>query len=204
LWSGGPIRHAATGAAAAAPSQVTTSYQLSKAGQITAGGNLTLTGTGDLTNAGDLAAAGKVGIKTPGTFTNKGVYDSKITTTPGCVAGAPDCPGDSNPRVDSLAWQQTPGTVAAGQTLTISAANIQNLNATLAAQGDISLNATSSVTNRSFSDRFVNQFGASGTGRFIGKKIDSATTVAASDEAGSDFGLRLPSLLHGSEQPIDS
>ncbi|WP_416050105.1 hypothetical protein [Cupriavidus basilensis] len=162
MWSGGPIRHAATGAAAAAPSQVTTSYQLGKAGQITAGG--------DLTNAGDLAAAGKVAIKTPCTFTNKGVYGSKITTTPGCVAGAPDCPDDSNPRVDFLAWQQTPSMVAAGQTLTISAANIQNLNATLAAQGDITLNATSSVTNRSFSDRFVNQFGASGAGRFTGKK----------------------------------
>lgn len=39
--------------------------------------------------------------------------------------------------------------MAAGQTLTVSAANIQNLNATLAAQGDITLNATSSVTNRS-------------------------------------------------------
>ncbi|WP_458762575.1 DUF637 domain-containing protein [Cupriavidus basilensis] len=51
--------------------------------------------------------------------------------------------------MDSLAWQQTPSTVAAGQTLTISAANIQNLNATLAAQGDITLNATSSATNRS-------------------------------------------------------
>ncbi|EHP37819.1 hemagglutinin-related protein, partial [Cupriavidus basilensis OR16] len=82
-------------------------------------------------------------------FTNKGVHDSKITTTPGCVAGAPDCPDDSNPRVESLAWQQTPSTVAAGQTLTITASNIQNLNATLAAQGDVSLNATSSVTNRS-------------------------------------------------------
>ncbi|WP_458762567.1 two-partner secretion domain-containing protein [Cupriavidus basilensis] len=148
-WSPVAQGKTATGAAAAAPSQVTTSYQLGKAGQITAGGNLTLTGTGDLTNAGDLAAAGKVAIKTPGTFTNKGVYDSKITTTPGCVAGAPDCPDDSNPRVDSLAWQQTPSTVAAGQTLTVSAANIQNLNATLAAQGDITLNATSSVTNRS-------------------------------------------------------
>ncbi|MHA7678613.1 two-partner secretion domain-containing protein [Cupriavidus sp. PET2-C1] len=148
-WSAVTQGKTATGAAAAAPSQVTTSYQLGKAGQITAGGNLNLTGTGDLTNAGDLAAAGKVAIKTPGTFTNQGVYDSKITTTPGCVAGAPDCPGDSNPRVDSLAWQQTPSTVAAGQTLTISAANIQNLNATLAAQGDVSLNASSSVTNRS-------------------------------------------------------
>ncbi|MGO4330124.1 beta strand repeat-containing protein [Cupriavidus sp. M-11] len=147
-WSPVALGQTATGATAIAPNQSTVSHQLGKAGQITAGGNLSLTGTGDLTNAGDLAAAGKIAIKTPGTFTNQGLHDSKITTTPGCVAGAPDCPDDSNPRVDTLAWQQTPSTVAAGQTLTVSAANIQNLNATLAAQGDVSLHATNSVTNR--------------------------------------------------------
>ncbi|EHP39558.1 filamentous hemagglutinin adhesin HecA 20-repeat-containing protein, partial [Cupriavidus basilensis OR16] len=138
-WSPVALGQTATGASAPTPGQTTVSTQLGKAGQIVAGGNLTLTGTGDLINAGDLVAAGKVAIKTPGTFTNKGVHDSKITTTPGCVAGAPDCPDDSNPRVESLAWQQTPSTVAAGQTLTITASNIQNLNATLAAQGDVSL-----------------------------------------------------------------
>lgn len=134
---------------ATAPTKASTTFQLGKAGQILAGGNLSLTGTGDLTNEGDLAAAGKIAINTPGTFTSQGAYESNVTTTSGCVAGAPDCPGDYNPHVDTLAWQQTAGTVAAGRTLAITAANIQNLNATLVAQGDVSLTATSSVINQS-------------------------------------------------------
>ncbi len=138
----------ASGAAVTAPVQNSTTERLGKSGQITAGGNLALNGTGDLTNAGDLTALGNIKITTPGTFTNQGAYTSQITTTPGCVAGAPDCPDDSNARVQTLAWHQAPSTVAAGGTLTVQAANIENLNATLAAQGDVSLAATSSVTNR--------------------------------------------------------
>ncbi|WP_354681921.1 filamentous hemagglutinin N-terminal domain-containing protein [Cupriavidus necator] len=147
-WSEIYLAGTVTGPQANAPTQATVSYQLGKAGHISAGGNLSLTGTGDLTNAGDLAALGKIAITTPGTFTNQGTYDSKVTTTTGCVDGASDCPGDTNPHVDTLAWQQTPNTVAAGQALTITAANIQNLNGTLAAQGDVSLTATNSVTNQ--------------------------------------------------------
>ncbi|PZX25378.1 filamentous hemagglutinin [Cupriavidus phytorum] len=132
-----------------APTQSSVSYQLGKAGQILAGGDLSLAGSGDLTNAGDLAAVRKVTITTPGTFTNQGAYSAKVESTPGCVAGAPDCPGDYNPRVDTLAWQQNPSTIAAGQSLSVNAASIENLNGTLAAQGDVTLKATSTVTNQS-------------------------------------------------------
>ncbi|WP_454725791.1 MULTISPECIES: two-partner secretion domain-containing protein [Cupriavidus] len=147
-WSSVVLGQTGSGAQPPLPSQSTVSHQLGKAGQIVAGGNLSLTGTGDLTNTGDLAAAGKIAIVTPGTFTNQGLHDSQVTTTPGCMPGAASCPDDSNPRVQTLAWQQTPSTVAAGQTLTIDAANIQNLSGTLAAQGDVKLTAASSVTNQ--------------------------------------------------------
>ncbi|WP_454757135.1 beta strand repeat-containing protein [Cupriavidus campinensis] len=141
------IGTAADNSAVSAPTQSSTIYQLGKAGQITAGGNLALTGTGDLTNAGDLAAAGKVTITTPGTFTNQGVHDIQVTTRQGCVPGA-DCPDDSAPTVQSVTWQQTPSTVAAGQTLTINAANVRNLSGTLAAQGNVDITAGGTVTNQ--------------------------------------------------------
>ncbi|SPK73985.1 Filamentous hemagglutinin, N-terminal:Adhesin HecA 20-residue repeat x2 [Cupriavidus taiwanensis] len=130
-----------------APTQSTASYQLGKAGQILVGGDLSLAGSGDLTNAGDLAAAGKVTITTPGTFTNQGSYESKLTTTAGCLPGAQTC-REGDPHVDTLTWQQTANTVSAGKTLAINAANIQNLNGTLVAWGDVTLTAGSSATNQ--------------------------------------------------------
>ncbi|SPC10168.1 EndoU domain-containing protein [Cupriavidus taiwanensis] len=130
-----------------APTQSTASYQLGKAGQILAGGDLSLIGSGDLTNAGDLAAAGKVTITTPGTFTNQGGYESKLTTTAGCLPGAQTC-READAHVDTLTWQQTANTVSAGKTLAINAATIQNLNGALVAWGDAALTASSSVTNQ--------------------------------------------------------
>ncbi|MGA4047914.1 hemagglutinin [Ralstonia nicotianae] len=138
----------ATGAATSAPTQSTVTQTLGKAGQILSGGNLSLTGTGDLVNAGDLAAAQKVTITTPGTFTNQGAYTSQITTTPGCLPGAATC-REGGAHVDTLAWQQQPNTVAAGDTLTVKAANIQNNNGTLAAVGNVTLTATNGLTNKS-------------------------------------------------------
>lgn len=135
------------GAAAVAPTQTTVSYQLGKAGQITAGGNLALNGTGDLTNAGDIAAAGNIKITTPGTFTNKGVHEVNVTTVQGCVPGG-DCPDDSSPTVQSVTWKQTPSTIAAGNTLTVNAGNVQNLSATLAAQGNVEIATAGTVTNQ--------------------------------------------------------
>ncbi|CAG2133597.1 beta strand repeat-containing protein [Cupriavidus plantarum] len=135
------------GAAVVAPTQTTVSHQLGKAGQITAGGNLSLSGTGDLTNAGDIAAAGNIKITTPGTFTNKGVHEVNVTTAQGCVPGG-DCPDDSAPTVQSVAWKQTPSTIAAGNTLTIHAGNVQNLSATLAAQGTVDITTGGTVTNQ--------------------------------------------------------
>lgn len=148
-WSPIALGVAGDGSPASAPTLSSVSYQLGKAGQISAGGDLRLRGRGDLANDGDLAAAGGISIMTPGTFTNRGVYESRLTATPGCMAGAPDCPDDSSPHVDRLAWQQTQATVAAGRSLDIQAANIQNLNATLAAQGNVSLGAGGSVINAS-------------------------------------------------------
>ncbi|NKA93517.1 hemagglutinin [Ralstonia solanacearum] len=137
----------ASGNATHAPSQSTVTQTLGKAGQILSGGNLSLNGTGDLTNAGDIAAAGKVAITTPGTFTNQGAYTAVVTTTPGCLPGAATCK-EGGAHVDTLAWQQSPNTVAAGDTLTVSAGNIQNLNGTLAAVGNVTLTAGGSVTNQ--------------------------------------------------------
>ncbi|WP_454055856.1 two-partner secretion domain-containing protein [Cupriavidus sp. Marseille-Q8015] len=137
----------ADGAPVTAPVQSSVTSILGKAGQITSGGNLALNGSGDLTNAGDIAAAGKVTITTPGTFTNQGLHESRVTSTPGCVPGG-DCPDDSNPHVDSVAWQQTPSTIAAGNTLTINAGNVANLHATLASQGNVTINAGGTVTNQ--------------------------------------------------------
>ncbi|WP_296228762.1 hemagglutinin [Ralstonia sp. UBA689] len=138
----------ASGATTTAPSQSSVTQTLGKAGQILSGGNLSLTGTGDLVNAGDLAAAQKVTITTPGTFTNQGGYTSQVTTTPGCLPGAATCK-EGGAHVDTLAWQQTPNTVAAGDTLTVNAANIQNNNGTLAAVGNVTLTATTGLTNKS-------------------------------------------------------
>ncbi|CAG9186329.1 hypothetical protein LMG32289_06376 [Cupriavidus pampae] len=135
------------GAAVVAPTQTTVTHQLGKAGQITAGGSLALNGTGDLTNAGDIAAAGNIKITTPGTFTNKGVHEVNVTTVQGCVPGG-DCPDDSAPTVQSVAWKQTPSTIAAGNTLTIEAGNVQNLSATLAAQGTVGITTAGTVTNQ--------------------------------------------------------
>lgn len=134
-------------ATVSAPTQSSTTSQLGKAGQITSGGNLALNGTGDLTNTGDIAAAGNVKITTPGTFTNKGVYDVSVATQVGCVPGG-DCPDDSFPTVQSVAWKQTPSTIAAGNALTINAGAVQNLNATLAAQGNVDITTGGTVTNR--------------------------------------------------------
>ncbi|QOK91050.1 hemagglutinin [Ralstonia pseudosolanacearum] len=141
------VGHAKDGAQVTAPVQSTVTYTLGKAGQILSGGNLSLTGSGDLTNAGDLAAAGKVKITAAGTFTNQGTYVSSVSTTAGCLPGAITC-RESGAHVDTLNWQQTPNTVAAGDTLTINAASIQNLNGTLAAVGNVTLTAGSGVTNR--------------------------------------------------------
>lgn len=137
----------ANGAQVATPSQSSVSYELGKAGQISSGRNLALNGTGDLTNAGDIAAAGNVKITTPGTFTNKGVYEVSVSTKLGCVPGG-DCPDDSYQTVQSVDWKQTPSTIAAGNTLTINAGGVQNLNATLAAQGNVDLTTGGTVTNR--------------------------------------------------------
>ncbi|CAG9181599.1 hypothetical protein LMG23992_04537 [Cupriavidus laharis] len=141
------IGKAVDGSAVTGPVQASVTERLGKAGQIIAGRNLALNGTGDLTNAGDLAALGNIRITTPGTFTNQGFYDAKVTSTPGCAAGSATCNGNDNPHVDTLAWQQNPNTVSAGQKLSIEAGNIQNRSGTLAALGDVSLKATSSVTN---------------------------------------------------------
>ena len=137
----------ANGAQSVAPTQSSVTYQLGKAGQILSGGNLALNGSGDLTNAGDIAALGNIRITTPGTFTNRGVHEVSITTTPGCVPGG-DCPDDSYQIVQSVSWKQTPATIAAGNTLTVNAANVQNLNATLAAQGNVNVTAGGNVTNQ--------------------------------------------------------
>ncbi|MDO3621702.1 filamentous hemagglutinin N-terminal domain-containing protein [Ralstonia pseudosolanacearum] len=137
----------ASGNTTSAPSQSTVTQTLGKAGQILSGGNLSLTGRGDLVNAGDLAAAGKVAITTPGTFTNQGSYAATVTSTPGCLPGSATCK-EGGAHVDTLAWQQTPNTVAAGDTLTVNAANIQNNNGTLAAVGNVTLTASNGVTNR--------------------------------------------------------
>jgi len=138
----------ASGNTTSAPSQSSVTQTLGKAGQILSGGNLSLTGNGDLVNAGDIAAAAKVTITTPGTFTNQGAYISQVTTTPGCLPGAATCK-EGGAHVDTLAWQQTPNTVAAGDTLTVNAANIQNNNGTLAAVGNVTLTATNGLTNTS-------------------------------------------------------
>ncbi len=141
------VGHAANGAQVTAPVQSSVTYTLGKAGQILSGGNLALAGSGDLTNAGDIAAAGKVSITAAGTFTNQGTYVSSVTTTSGCLPGAITC-REAGAHVDTLNYQQAPNTVAAGDTLTVHAANIQNLNGTLAAVGNVTLTAGSGVTNR--------------------------------------------------------
>ncbi len=141
------VGHAQDGAQVTAPVHSTVTYTLGKAGQILSGGNLSLAGSGDLTNAGDIAAAGKVKITAAGTFTNQGTYVSSVTTTAGCLPGAIKC-SEGGAHVDTLNWQQTPNTVAAGDSLTINAASIQNLNGTLAAVGNVTLTAGSGVTNR--------------------------------------------------------
>ncbi len=141
------VGHAANGAQATAPVHSTVTYTLGKAGQILSGGNLALAGSGDLTNAGDIAAAGKVSITAAGTFTNQGTYVSSVTTTSGCLPGAITC-REAGAHVDTLNYQQAPNTVAAGDTLTVHAANIQNLNGTLAAVGNVTLTAGNGVTNR--------------------------------------------------------
>ncbi len=138
---------AVDGSKVSAPVQTTVTQTLGKAGQILSGGNLSLNGSGDLTNAGDIAAAGKVSITAAGTFTNQGTYVSSVTTTSGCLPGAITC-REAGAHVDTLNYQQAPNTVAAGDTLTVHAANIQNLNGTLAAVGNVTLTAGNGVTNR--------------------------------------------------------
>ncbi|WP_231663616.1 DUF637 domain-containing protein, partial [Ralstonia solanacearum] len=94
-----------------------------------------------------IAAAGKVSITAAGTFTNQGTYVSSVTTTSGCLPGAITC-REAGAHVDTLNYQQAPNTVAAGDSLTVHAANIQNLNGTLAAVGNVTLTAGNGVTNR--------------------------------------------------------
>ncbi|WP_042549508.1 hemagglutinin, partial [Ralstonia solanacearum] len=138
---------AVDGSKVSAPVQTTVTQTLGKAGQILSGGNLSLAGSGDLTNAGDIAAAGKVSITAAGTFTNQGTYVSSVTATSGCLPGAITC-REAGAHVDTLNYQQAPNTVAAGDTLNVHAANIQNLNGTLAAVGNVTLTAGNGVTNR--------------------------------------------------------
>ncbi|TXH99117.1 MAG: filamentous hemagglutinin N-terminal domain-containing protein, partial [Rhizobium sp.] len=163
----------ADGAPVTAPVQSSVTSILGKAGQITSGGNLALNGSGDLTNAGDIAAAGKVTITTPGTFTNQGLHESHVTSTPGCVPGG-DCPDDSNPHVDSVAWQQTPSTIAAGNTLTINAGNVANLHATLASQGNVTINAGGTVTNQAGAIQSISGDVAITATALVNKSLDPA------------------------------
>ncbi|MFJ4291923.1 DUF637 domain-containing protein [Cupriavidus sp. NPDC089707] len=123
----------------------------------------------------DLAAAGHIHIATPGTFTNQGFYDAGVTSTAGCVEGSQSCYERGTARVDSLSWQQTPNTVAAGQSLTVQASTIQNLNGTLAAQGDVSLTATSRVTNESGVIQSLNGDVSIGAPTLVNKTMDPVT-----------------------------
>ncbi|WP_258096672.1 hypothetical protein, partial [Klebsiella pneumoniae] len=50
--------------------------------------------------------------------------------------------------MQSVVWKQTPSTVAAGNALTINAGGVQNLSATLAAQGRVDITAGGTVTNQ--------------------------------------------------------
>lgn len=168
------VGKAADGTAVTGATQSSVTERVGKAGQILAGGNLVVNGTGNLTNAGDLAAAGNVTITTPGTFTNQGFYDAKVTSTPGCMPGSTTC-AITNAHHDDLAWQQTNNTVAAGQGLTINAANVQNLNGTLAAQGNVNITATSGVTNQSGTIQSVNGDVAITAPTLVNKAMDPVT-----------------------------
>jgi filamentous hemagglutinin len=142
------IGKAADGSAVTGPVESSITERIGKAGQILAGGNLNLNGTGDLTNAGDLAALGDIRITTPGTFTNQGFYDARITSTPGCMPGSTTCK-IADAHYDDLRWHQQNNTVAAVGTLTVEAASVRNLNGTLGARGDVNVTAQESVINQS-------------------------------------------------------
>lgn len=50
--------------------------------------------------------------------------------------------------MQSVAWKQTPSTIAAGNTLTINAGSVQNQHATLAAQGNVEITTGGNLTNQ--------------------------------------------------------
>ena len=183
------IGKAADGSAPMTPAQASVTERAGKAGEITAGGNLALNGSGNLTNAGDLAAAGNITITTPGTFTNQGFYDAKVTTTPGCMPGSTTC-ANASPHVDNLTWQQQNNTVAAGGTLTVQAANVQNLNGTLAARGNVDITATGGVTNQSGTIQSISGDVSISAPTLINKAMDPVTLH-------KDYGNLNPSYAGG-------
>ncbi|TPQ27259.1 two-partner secretion domain-containing protein, partial [Cupriavidus pinatubonensis] len=183
------IGKAADGSTVTGLVQTSVTERVGKAGQIIVGGNLALNGTGNLTNAGDLAAAGNITITTPGTFTNQGFYDAKVTTTPGCMPGSTTC-ANPNPHVDDLTWQQQNNTVAAGGTLTVQAASVQNLNGTLAARGNVSVTAGISVVNQSGTIQSVNGDVSITAPTLVNKAMDPVTLH-------KDYGNLNPSYAGG-------
>jgi filamentous hemagglutinin len=110
-------------------------------GLLQAGNDVSLNGNGNLVNSGNLLAGHNIAITLPGNFINQGAYASQLTLTPGCANGA-YC-SDPSSHIDTFAYSQTPNTVVAGGSLTVTAATIANDFGNLAAHGNVNLSANS-------------------------------------------------------------
>ena len=110
-------------------------------GLLQAGNDVSLNGNGNLVNSGNLIAGNNIAITLPGNFVNQGTYSSQLTSTPGCANGA-FC-SNTSAHVDTFAYSQTPNTVVAGGSLTVTAGTIANDFGNLSAHGNVNLSANS-------------------------------------------------------------
>ena len=110
-------------------------------GAIVAGQDFRLSGP-VLVNSGNITVGGNATISAGASFTNQGDYTTQFTTTPGCMPGAVSCHDNSGaPRVETFAYRSDPNALLVGGSLAINAPVIRNTHATIAARGDVSLNA---------------------------------------------------------------
>ncbi|WP_211466517.1 two-partner secretion domain-containing protein [Collimonas silvisoli] len=134
-----------------APSTGGTTTALGVRGQIVANQDLSISG-GNLVNAGNIVAGRDITFNVAG-LTNKGETSYNVVTQGSLVVANPTGPFSTsdnfNPLSQSIVITQDPATIVAGRNLTITAGNVTNNNANLAALGNVSITSPGTVSNQS-------------------------------------------------------
>ncbi|WP_158229192.1 hypothetical protein [Collimonas sp. PA-H2] len=138
-------------ASVVAPSTGGTTTALGVRGQIVANQDLSISG-GNLVNAGNIVAGRDVTFNVA-SLTNQGETGYNVITQGSLVVANPTGPFSTsdnfNPLSQSIVITQDPATIVAGRNLAITAGNVTNNNANMAALGNVSITSPGTVSNQS-------------------------------------------------------